>query len=75
MVRTPSSIAEGTGTVREKLASWWDASIWIQDDLDDPKRVLIARDGDSAEECEYIKDWLTQECSCFFETNPGHELP
>jgi ABC-type glutathione transport system ATPase component len=44
---------EGTGTIRQELASWWDASIWIQGDLATQERRLTARDGDSPEQREH----------------------
>ena len=39
---------EGTGIIREEFAPWIDASIWMQGDLDEQERRLVARDGDSA---------------------------
>jgi hypothetical protein len=39
---------EGTGIIREELAQWIDASIWIQGDLDEQERRVVARDGNSA---------------------------
>ena len=37
---------EGTGVIREELAPWLDASVWMQGDLDEQERRLLARDGD-----------------------------
>ncbi|MEU4745483.1 hypothetical protein AB0G02_34165, partial [Actinosynnema sp. NPDC023658] len=38
---------EGTGVIREELMPWLDASVWLQGDLDEQERLLVARDGDS----------------------------
>ncbi|WP_328936418.1 hypothetical protein OG288_01365 [Streptomyces tauricus] len=43
---------EGTGIIREELAPWLDASVWIQGDLDEQERVSAVRDGDSPEQLE-----------------------
>ncbi len=34
---------EGTGIIREEFAPWIDASIWVQGDLDEQERRLVAR--------------------------------
>lgn len=52
---------EGTGIIREELAPWIDASIWIQGDLDEQERRLVARDGDSAAQREHVAAWLAEE--------------
>ncbi|WNV76827.1 hypothetical protein [Geodermatophilus sp. DSM 44513] len=52
---------EGTGTVRGELAPWWDASVWLQGDLDAQERLLVARDGDSPEQRERVANWLLEE--------------
>jgi uridine kinase len=52
---------EGTGVVREELAGWIDASIWVQGDLDEQERRLVARDGDSAEQRRQVAEWLAEE--------------
>jgi hypothetical protein len=52
---------EGTGVVREELAGWLDASIWVQGDLDEQERRLVARDGSSAEVRQQVAEWLVEE--------------
>ncbi|WP_344648927.1 hypothetical protein [Cryptosporangium japonicum] len=52
---------EGTGIVRSELAPWLDASIYVQGDLDEQERLLVARDGDSPEHREHVARWLDEE--------------
>ncbi|WP_051571731.1 uridine kinase family protein [Cryptosporangium arvum] len=52
---------EGTGIVRAELAPWLDASIYVQGDLDEQERLLVARDGDSPEHREQVARWLDEE--------------
>jgi hypothetical protein len=52
---------EGTGIVREELAPWLDASVWMQGDLDEQERLLVARDGDSPEQVAHVAHWLREE--------------
>jgi hypothetical protein len=52
---------EGTGVLRQELASWLDASIWVQGDLDEQERRLVSRDGDSAAQQQHVADWLAEE--------------
>jgi hypothetical protein len=52
---------EGTGVIREELAPWLDASVWLQGDLDEQERLLVARDGDAPEQLEHVADWLREE--------------
>ena len=52
---------EGTGILREELAPWLDAGLWLQGDLDEQERLLTARDGDSPEQREHVRDWLAEE--------------
>ena len=52
---------EGTGVIREELAPFLDASVWMQGDLDEQKRRLLARDGDSPEMLEHVANWLVEE--------------
>lgn len=61
---------EGTGIIRQELASWFDASIWIQGDLDQQERRLIARDGDSPEHREHIANWLSEELPFLLQEQP-----
>ncbi|MGW6932651.1 uridine kinase family protein [Lentzea sp. NPDC054927] len=52
---------EGTGIIREELSEWIDASIWIQGDLDEQERRLVARDGDSEAQQRHVTAWLAEE--------------
>jgi uridine kinase len=52
---------EGTGVIRAELAAWFDASIYVQGDLDEQERRLVARDGDSPEQREHVANWLREE--------------
>jgi hypothetical protein len=52
---------EGTGVIRQELAPWIDASIWVQGDLDEQERRLLSRDGDSAAQQQHVADWLAEE--------------
>lgn len=52
---------EGTGVLRQELARWIDASIWVQGDLDQQERRLVSRDGDSAAQQQHVADWLAEE--------------
>jgi hypothetical protein len=52
---------EGTGVIRDELAPWLDASIWMQGDLGEQERLLAARDGDSPEQREHVANWLAEE--------------
>jgi hypothetical protein len=52
---------EGTGVIREELARWLDASIYLQGDLDAQDRLLLARDGDSPEQREHVANWMREE--------------
>ncbi|MGX6607425.1 hypothetical protein ACWKSP_35665 [Micromonosporaceae bacterium Da 78-11] len=64
-VSVPAGVAfvfvEGTGVIREELAPWLDASVWMQGDLDEQERRLLARDGDSPEQLEHVANWLLEE--------------
>ncbi|GAA2552506.1 4-amino-4-deoxychorismate synthase [Winogradskya consettensis] len=61
---------EGTGVIREELASWLDASVWIQGDLDEQERLLVARDGDSPEQREHVANWLKDELPFLLREQP-----
>ena len=61
---------EGTGTIREELAPWWDASIWIQGDLDEQERRLVARDGNSPEQRVHVANWLLEELPFLLREQP-----
>ncbi|MDT7580373.1 MAG: hypothetical protein QOK35_1637 [Pseudonocardiales bacterium] len=61
---------EGTGIVRDELAPWIDASIWVQGDLDEQERRLVARDGDSAAQQRHIAAWLAEELPLMLREQP-----
>ncbi|GHA17529.1 hypothetical protein GCM10010303_29460 [Streptomyces purpurascens] len=61
---------EGTGIIREELAPWLDASVWMQGDLDEQKRLLAARDGDSPEQVEHVAKWLLEELPFMLREKP-----
>ncbi|MEW2145556.1 hypothetical protein AB0869_22355 [Micromonospora vinacea] len=52
---------EGTGIIRDELGPWLDASVYLQGDLDDQERLLLARDGDTPEQREHVTNWLREE--------------
>jgi pantothenate kinase len=61
---------EGTGIIREELARWIDASIWVQGDLDEQESRLVARDGDSADQQRHIAEWLAEELPLLLREQP-----
>lgn len=75
-IRVPDGMdvvwVEGTGTIREELAPWLDASIWVQGDLDEQERRLVARDGDSAAQREHVAAWLAEELPFLLRERPWH---
>lgn len=52
---------EGTGIIREELAPWLDASVWVQGDVEEQERRLLVRDGDSPETLEHVANWMLEE--------------
>lgn len=61
---------EGTGIIRRELARWLDASVWLQGDLDEQDRLLVTRDGDSAEQLEHVANWLREELPFMLRERP-----
>ncbi|MET0237071.1 MAG: hypothetical protein ABW224_20650 [Kibdelosporangium sp.] len=61
---------EGTGIIREEFASWIDASIWLQGDLDEQERRLVARDGDSVDQQRHVAAWLAEELPLMLREQP-----
>ncbi len=61
---------EGTGVLRNELDPWLDASVWIQGDLDEQERRLVARDGDSPEQREHVANWLREELPFLLREQP-----
>jgi hypothetical protein len=61
---------EGTGVIRDRLAPWLDASIWMQGDLDEQEQLLTARDGDSPEQREHVANWLAEELPFLLRERP-----
>jgi uridine kinase len=73
-IRVPAGVdvvwVEGTGVIREELAPWTDASIWVQGDLDEQERRLVARDGDSPEQRRHVAAWLAEELPFLLREQP-----
>ncbi len=73
-IRVPAAVdivwVEGTGIIRQELAQWIDASIWIQADLDVQERRLIARDGDSPAQQKHVAAWLAEELPFLLREQP-----
>jgi hypothetical protein len=63
---------EGTGIIRAEFAPWIDASIWVQGDLDEQERRLVARDGDSVAQQQHVADWLAEELPLMLREQPWH---
>ncbi|MGV9214386.1 uridine kinase family protein [Micromonospora sp. RB23] len=61
---------EGTGIIREELAPWLDASVYLQGDLDEQERLLVVRDGDSPEQMEHVANWLRDELPFMLREQP-----
>ncbi|KJK36092.1 hypothetical protein UK23_42405 [Lentzea aerocolonigenes] len=61
---------EGTGIIRDELAPWIDASIWVQGDLDEQERRLVARDGDSEAQRRHVAAWLAEELPFLLREQP-----
>ncbi len=61
---------EGTGIIRDELAACLDASIWVQGDLDEQERRLVARDGDSAAQRQHVAAWLAEELPFLLRERP-----
>ncbi len=61
---------EGTGVIREELAPWLDASVWMQGDLDEQERLLAVRDGDSPAQREHVANWLLEELPFMLREQP-----
>jgi pantothenate kinase len=64
---------EGTGVLRQELAPWIDASIWVQGDLDEQERRLASRDGDSAAQRQHVADWLAEELPFLLRERPWEQ--
>jgi hypothetical protein len=61
---------EGTGVLRDELAPWLDAGLWLQGDLDEQERLLAARDGNSPEQQEHVANWLREELPFLLREQP-----
>ncbi|WP_197739719.1 uridine kinase [Mycolicibacterium sp. P1-18] len=51
-------IVEGVGACRERLHSWFDATVWVQSDADVAYRRVVARGDDPL---EFVDEWTAQE--------------
>ena len=74
VIRIPADVdivwVEGTGVIRHEFAQWIDASIWMQGDLDEQERRLVARDGDSTAQQHHIAGWLAEELPLMLRERP-----
>ena len=61
---------EGTGVIRRALEPWTDASIWLQGDLDEQERRLVARDGATPARQRHIDAWLAEELPLLLRERP-----
>src|SRR4051812_5959865 len=61
---------EGTGVIRDELAPWLDASVWVQGDLDEQTRRLLVRDGDSPEQAAQVASWMVEELPLLLREQP-----
>ncbi|RLP91329.1 uridine kinase [Micromonospora sp. CV4] len=61
---------EGTGIIREEVAPWLDASLYLQGDLDEQERLLVRRDGNSSEQQEHVANWLREEVPFMLREQP-----
>ncbi len=61
---------EGTGGIRAELAPWIDASLYLQGDLDEQERRLVARDGDSATVQAHVAAWLEEDLPFMLRERP-----
>jgi hypothetical protein len=61
---------EGSGSIRAEFTPWIDASIWVQGDLDEQERRLVARDGDSADQRRHVAEWLAEELPFMLREQP-----
>jgi len=52
---------EGTGIIRQELATWIDVGIYVQGDLAEQERRLVARDGNSPAMRRHKAAWLEEE--------------
>lgn len=52
---------EGTGIIRQELAPWIDVGIYVQGDLAEQERRLVARDGNSLDMQRHKAAWLEEE--------------
>lgn len=65
LIRVPAGLdvvwVEGVGIIRDELADWIDASIWIQGDLDEQERRMNVRDGDDPDHQRFYAEWVKEE--------------
>jgi hypothetical protein len=61
---------EGTGIIRQELATWIDVGIYVQGDLAEQERRLVARDGNSPEVQRHKAAWLNEELPFMLRERP-----
>jgi hypothetical protein len=73
-IRVPAGMdvvwIEGTGIIRQEIVPRLDASIWVQGDLDEQERRLVARDGDSEAQRGHVAAWLAEELPFMLREQP-----
>lgn len=52
---------EGVAIIRDELADWVDASIWVQGDLDEQERRMDVRDGHDSDHQRFYAEWVEEE--------------
>ncbi len=65
LIKVPAGLdvvwVEGVGIIRDELADWVDASIWVQGDLDEQERRMDVRDGDDPDHQRFYAEWVAEE--------------
>jgi hypothetical protein len=64
---------EGTGIIRQELAQWIDVGIYVQGDLAEQERRLVARDGNSPEMQQHKAEWLREELPFMLQERPWEQ--
>lgn len=54
-------LVDGVGVGRRSLGRWFDASIWVQSDLDESRRRGIERDGGTEAAAAFWDEWSREE--------------
>jgi len=65
---------EGTGIIRQELATWIDVGIYVQGDLAEQERRLVDRDGNSPEMQRHKAGWLKEELPFMLRERPTESI-